>query len=646
MESISFDRYLEYLSFFRPNKESMTEKSVALKEWFFYAMTLIKDPSESFDLSLRWQGILTGSEIQYSDQERFLLALEDSQKQVYYDYQKAKAKLHYLLRMENSKELESHIKAAHSDFLVASKKANSIPGFKAIRFVKKPSLDDVCIRLGKERASLLQYVAHPRFVWNESGAWRYDPYYTVFTVHPHGKTCTIKRSDIRSPEIHTPIVAWVNTVKEVERCVASGPSVCTPPQQKKAHRAMHEAGKALRKVVWAPFEKELQSERVYIVPDGALNQVSFASLADDKDTFLIEQKTLRYIPYAAALDAPEREEVSSRGALFVGDLDYDRGFETPEDALSKWQACSSKGCGGAIQTLKSAAWGSSQHVLKTHKTMLARGVEVMEKSHIPTPSWGRELTPSWSEEKVYALMGSQTCGYEERAWSSLDTRVEDQASRFAKSTGEETLLVRGSQAHEQALRENMKGRRVLHLATHGFFSPKAQCAHLDTPEEDGHLTPMGLEQAPRFTDPLQLSALVLSGGNKAGSKLDKPEEDGLLSAREVVRLDLRGTEVVTLAACETGLGQNTVGEGSLGLARAFLVAGAKTAFVSHWQVPLADTNALFQRFYADAFPSKGKRPDVVDAYHQVVRASIKQYRMDGNIHSAFFWAAFFPLQIQ
>ena len=243
-------------------------------------------------------------------------------------------------------------------------------------------------------------------------------------------------------------------------------------------------------------------------------------------------------------------------------------------------------------------------------------------------------------------MGSQTCGYEERAWSRLETGVEEQASRFAKSTGEETLLVRGSQAHEQALREKMKGRRVLHLATHGFFSPKEQCAHLDASKEDGRLTPMGMERAPRFTDPLQLSALVLSGGNKAGSKLDRPEEDGLLSAREVVRLDLRGTEVVTLAACETGLGQNTVGEGSLGLARAFLVAGAKTAFVSHWQVPLADTNALFQRFYADAFPSKGKRPDVVDAYHQVVRASINQHRKGGNIHSAFFWAAFFPLQIQ
>ena len=106
---------------------------------------------------------------------------------------------------------------------------------------------------------------------------------------------------------------------------------------------MHEAGKELRKVVWAPFEKELQSEHVYIVPDGALNQVSFASLPDDKDTFLIEQKTLRYIPYAAALDAPEREEVSSKGALFVGDLDYARGFKTSGEALSNWQACSSTG---------------------------------------------------------------------------------------------------------------------------------------------------------------------------------------------------------------------------------------------------------------------------------------------------------------
>src|SRR5262249_23629800 len=84
-----------------------------------------------------------------------------------------------------------------------------------------------------------------------------------------------------------------------------------------------------------------------------------------------------------------------------------------------------------------------------------------------------------------------------------------------------------------------------------------------------------------------------------GGGLPDEAEDGLLTAEDVVGLDLLDTELVVLSACDTGLGEIHVGEGVMGLRRAFIVAGARTLVMSLWKVPDLATAFLMDRLYAN-----------------------------------------------
>jgi CHAT domain-containing protein/tetratricopeptide (TPR) repeat protein len=102
-------------------------------------------------------------------------------------------------------------------------------------------------------------------------------------------------------------------------------------------------------------------------------------------------------------------------------------------------------------------------------------------------------------------------------------------------------------------------------------------------------------------DPLYRCGLALSGVNHYWTKgLPLPgREDGFLTGGEVSMLDLHHVQLVTLSACETGLGDITDDEGNLGLQRAFKLAGAENLLVSLWQVDQALTTHLLTLFYGN-----------------------------------------------
>src|SRR5262249_30744552 len=133
-----------------------------------------------------------------------------------------------------------------------------------------------------------------------------------------------------------------------------------------------------------------------------------------------------------------------------------------------------------------------------------------------------------------------------------------------KSLFDDANVLTGKQATEAALKQ-LAAPRILHIATHGFFLTDSSAAS---------------GAAAKIENPLLRSGLALTGANLHSSK----GEDGILAALEASGLNLWGTKLVTLSACDTGVGEVRTGEGVYGLRRAFVLAGAETLIMSLWPV--------------------------------------------------------------
>ena len=146
--------------------------------------------------------------------------------------------------------------------------------------------------------------------------------------------------------------------------------------------------------------------------------------------------------------------------------------------------------------------------------------------------------------------------------------------------GAKPILLLGTDAGEPALRSMPRAPRVLHLATHGFFLP--------SPAGPGVL----IERA------LTLSGLALAGANLGlQGEQGADGEDGILYALEAQDLDLEGTELTTLSACETGLGRVNRSEGVYGLVRAFQIAGSRHVLMTQWSLNDPPARRFMVAFY-------------------------------------------------
>jgi len=168
-------------------------------------------------------------------------------------------------------------------------------------------------------------------------------------------------------------------------------------------------------------------------------------------------------------------------------------------------------------------------------------------------------------------------------------------------------LLKGARATERALKA-LESPSILHVATHGFFLRSTQ--QLARGSRGLVLVEQGAA-AEVAEDPLLKAGLALAGAN--GVPADPEVDDGILTALEALSLDLTGTQLVALSACQTGVGEVTNGDGVMGLRRALVLAGSATQLISLWDVDDDATARLMESYYRSLLTGRSRRDALQDA---------------------------------
>jgi CHAT domain-containing protein len=185
-------------------------------------------------------------------------------------------------------------------------------------------------------------------------------------------------------------------------------------------------------------------------------------------------------------------------------------------------------------------------------------------------------------------------------------------------------LLTGAEATESAVKK-AAAPRILHIATHGFFLQDTE----NSVAGKTQTTTRGITANLRIENPLLRSGLALAGANR---RAGESNDDGILTALEATGLNLWGTKLVTLSACDTGLGEVKNGEGVYGLRRALVLAGAETLVMSLWPVSDYITRELMTNYYKNLKQGMGRGAALRQVQLEMLKHQDRQH--------PFYWASF------
>ena len=222
--------------------------------------------------------------------------------------------------------------------------------------------------------------------------------------------------------------------------------------------------------------------------------------------------------------------------------------------------------------------------------------------------------------------------YRDLKFKQLDGAAAE-AQSVAKLLGDDAVLRLGAEAREAELK-SVQSPRVLDLATHGFFLSDQEFSPTNSGNADlltSLLAALGAPQ-PDWENPLMRCGVALSGANHAKQISNATVEDGVLTGLEASLLNLQGTEVVILSACDSSSGEIKNGEGVMSLQRAFRIAGAETVLASHWNVSDKATTLLMTEFMRHWREGESRANAWREAQLSLLRSK--------DFSNPFFWSAF------
>ncbi len=360
-----------------------------------------------------------------------------------------------------------------------------------------------------------------------------------------------------------------------------------------------EEGMFLYEDVWAPVAEYLDPDLpVYLVPDGLLNILPFDALVDEDERYLLETLDLRILSSARDL-LPNRLPAAAAPPLVMAGPDYDT------DAVADPEQLAQARSRAAVRPASAARGAKAEEALPA-----SRAAVVLESLRAASDGLrGLSFSP---------LPGARLEG-----------------ELIVRRLGEESTtapeILTALDAQEAVLGQLTAPPTILHLATHGFFL---------APEEKLRKRLMKAQRSaemiipPPGDNPLLRAGLAFAGINENApffGQLDT-RNDGVLTAMEVLDLDLTGTQLAVLSACETGLGEIHEGEGVYGLRRAFQEAGVREVVTSLWEVSDAGTQALMTAMYARLAEGMAPREALREAQRELAASPRWGY--------PYVWAAF------
>ncbi len=225
------------------------------------------------------------------------------------------------------------------------------------------------------------------------------------------------------------------------------------------------------------------------------------------------------------------------------------------------------------------------------------------------------------------VVSRTTSGKLQNQWQYLPWAEKEskEVAAILKKANFRVSYLEGTNASESRVVDSLektRGYRVLHFATHGYFSNNRDDENSSTSNFYG--------------GGMMNSAIVLSGANKQKNTLiDNEMNDGLLSAYAISKLDLAQTELVVLSACETALGDIREVEGVYGMQRAFKLAGANQLIMSLWQIPDRETKDFMSGFYKNWLTDNSS---IRDAFYKT------QMEFRNRFVNPYQWAGFVLLE--
>jgi CHAT domain-containing protein len=312
-----------------------------------------------------------------------------------------------------------------------------------------------------------------------------------------------------------------------------------------------------------------------ISPEGSLNLIPFAALVDERGQYRIERYSISYLSSGRDLLRLQVARKSQNGPLVIADPDFGKRRE-------------------------------------------AQAARKLKQTKGPKKQSEKE-SPASALSQFY--------------FTALPHTAEEGEALRSMLPGA-TLLTKRSASKSALLRS--RSPELLHIATHGFFledlklnstgNPGARKSALKYSRRLKQVRPV-LKNESQIDNPLLRAGLALAGANER-----KEGDNGILTALELTGLNLWGTKLVALSACDTGVGEVRSGDGVHGLRRALTLAGAETHVMSLWPVSDRWTRELMVAYYQRLMRGEGRS----EALRQAQLEMLKNVKR----RSPYYWAGF------